>query len=142
MPIIEIRFIKDVVAPTPEQKRQLIERLTEDFIQICGEVTRPFVYCLISETPQMEWGISGVPMPDLAYLTGERRAKEIDNANSLMQQMAAQAQRSINGRIFSRQCRARRSSAFLQHSARAATPPMARRRSTICRWSLRRAKVG
>lgn len=66
MPIIEIRFIKDVVAPMPEQKRQLIERLTEDFIQICGEVTKPFVYCLISETPQMEWGISGVPMPDLA----------------------------------------------------------------------------
>ena len=97
MPIIEIRFIKDVVAPTPEQKRQLIERLTEDFIQICGEVTRPFVYCLISETPQMEWGISGVPMPDLAYLTGERRAKEIDNANSLMQQMATQAQLKSSG---------------------------------------------
>ena len=90
MPIIEIRFIHDVVAPTPEQKRALIERLTEDFIQICGEVTRPFVYCLISETPQMQWGISGVPMPDLAYLTGERRAREIADANALMLQMQAQ----------------------------------------------------
>ena len=77
MPIIEIRFIEGVVAPEPEQKRQLIERLTEDFIQICGEVTRPFVYCIIHETPPLEWGISGVPMPDLAYLTGERRAEEI-----------------------------------------------------------------
>lgn len=92
MPIIEVRFIQGVVAPEPEQKRQLIERLTEDFIQICGEVTRPFVYCLINETPPMQWGISGVPMPDLAYLTGERRAKEIQQANSLMTGMVADQQ--------------------------------------------------
>lgn len=99
MPIIEIRFIENVVAPTPEQKRALIERLTEDFIEICGEVTRPFVYCLITETPQMQWGISGVPMPDLEYLTGERRAQEIADANALMTEMAAQmAQQSSGGR--------------------------------------------
>ena len=89
MPIIEVRFIKDVVAG-PEQKRQLIERLTEVFIEICGEVTRPFVYCLIAETPQMQWGISGVPMPDLPYLIGERRAGEIQRANDLMAAMVAQ----------------------------------------------------
>lgn len=92
MPIIEIRFIEGVVAPEPEQKRQLIERLTEDFIQICGEVTRPFVYCVIHETPRLEWGISGVPMPDLAYLTGERRAEEIRRANELMNRMQAEQQ--------------------------------------------------
>lgn len=92
MPVIEIRFIEGVVAPQPEQKRQLIERLTEDFIQICGEVTRPFVYCIIHETPPLEWGISGVPMPDLAYLTGERRAEEIRRANQLMTEMQAQQQ--------------------------------------------------
>jgi 4-oxalocrotonate tautomerase family enzyme len=97
MPIIEIRFIEGVVAPEPEQKRQLIERLTEDFIQICGEVTRPFVYCIIHETPALEWGISGVPMPDLAYLTGERRAEEIRRANQLMNEMAQQAQQSQQG---------------------------------------------
>jgi hypothetical protein len=33
MPVIEIKFIEGVVATTPEQKRQLIERLTEDFIE-------------------------------------------------------------------------------------------------------------
>lgn len=94
MPIIDIRFIEGVVATTPEQKRQLIERLTEDFIQICGEVTRPFVYCIIHETPPLQWGISGVPMPDLAYLTGQRRADEIARANELMAEMAQQAQSS------------------------------------------------
>lgn len=89
MPIIEVKFIKDVVAG-PEQKRQLIERLTEVFVEICGEVTRPFVYCLITETPQMEWGISGVPMPDLPYLIGERRSREIQQANDLMAAVVAQ----------------------------------------------------
>ena len=89
MPIIEVRFIKDVVADA-EQKKRLIEQLTETFVSICGEVTRPFVYCLIHETPQAEWGISGVPMPDLVYLTGERRAAEIKKANELMTQAVAQ----------------------------------------------------
>lgn len=97
MPIIEVRFIEGVVAPDPEQKRQLIERLTEDFIEICGEVTRPFVYCLINETPPLQWGISGVPMPDLAYLTGERRTREIQEANDLMTGMAAQQQAPSEG---------------------------------------------
>ena len=97
MPIIDVRFIEGVVAPTPEQKRQLIERLTEDFIEICGEVTRPFVYCLIHETPVMQWGISGVPMPDLDYLTGERRAEEISRANRLMQEMMAEQARQGSG---------------------------------------------
>jgi 4-oxalocrotonate tautomerase family enzyme len=83
MPIIEVRFIRDVVA-NAEQKRELIEKLTETFVSVCGEVTRPFVYCIIQDTPQMEWGISGVPMPDLPYLIGERRAEEIKRANDLM----------------------------------------------------------
>lgn len=89
MPIIDVRFIQDVVA-TPDQKRQLIEQLTETFVSICGEVTRPFVYCLIHETPQMEWGISGMPMPDLQYLIGERRAEEIRRANEIMAAAVAQ----------------------------------------------------
>lgn len=89
MPVIEVRFIRDVVADA-EQKRRLIEQLTETFVSICGEVTRPFVYCIIQDTPQMEWGISGVPMPDLSYLTGDRRAGEIKTANELMTQAIAQ----------------------------------------------------
>ncbi len=89
MPIIDVRFIQDVVA-TPDQKRQLIEQLTETFVSICGEVTRPFVYCLIHETPQMEWGISGVPMPDWQYLISERRAEEIRRASEIMAAAVAQ----------------------------------------------------
>ena len=83
MPIITVEFIKDVVA-TPEQKRELIIRLTDTFVDILGDVVRPFVYTIIEETPQQEWGIAGVPMPDLAYLTGDAHAKVIARSNELM----------------------------------------------------------
>jgi 4-oxalocrotonate tautomerase family enzyme len=91
MPIITVQFIKDVVA-TPEQKRELIVRLTDTFVDVLGDVVRPFVYCLIQETPQMEWGIAGVPMPDLVYLTGPEHAKVIEKSNDLMRQAIAQMQ--------------------------------------------------
>lgn len=91
MPIITVQFIKDVVA-TPEQKRELIIKLTDTFVGVLGEVVRPFVYCLIQETPQGEWGIAGVPMPDLVYLTGDAHAKVIERSNDMMRGAIAQMQ--------------------------------------------------
>ncbi len=89
MPIITVQFIKDVVA-TPEQKRELIIQLTDTFVGILGDVVRPFVYCIIQETPQQEWGIAGVPMPDLVYLTSEQHAQVIGRSNDLMRGAIAQ----------------------------------------------------
>jgi len=83
MPIITVQFIKDVVA-TPEQKRELIEKLTDTFVGVLGDVVRPYVYCLIQETPQAEWGIAGRPMPDLAYLIGPEYAAHHKKANEIM----------------------------------------------------------
>ncbi len=83
MPIITIQFIKDVVA-TPEQKRELIIRMTDTFVDVLGDVVRPFVYTLIQETPVGEWGIAGVPMPDLPYLVGPEHAQVIEKSNSMM----------------------------------------------------------
>jgi steroid delta-isomerase-like uncharacterized protein/4-oxalocrotonate tautomerase family enzyme len=96
MPIITVQFIKEVVA-TPEQKRELIVRLTDTFCDILGDVVRPFVYCIIQETPQGEWGIAGVPMPDLVYLTGEEHAKVIARSNELMRGAIAQMMAAANG---------------------------------------------
>src|SRR5436190_17026710 len=100
MPIITVQFIKDVVA-TPEQKRELIVRLTDTFVDVLGDVVRPFVYCIIQETPQAEWGIAGVPMPDLVYLTSEKHAAVIERSNTMMRgaiaQMAAAQSQSSNG---------------------------------------------
>ncbi len=89
MPIITVQFIKDVVA-TPEQKRELIIQLTDTFVGILGDVVRPFVYCIIEETPQQEWGIAGVPMPDLVYLTSDEHAQVIERSNTLMRGAIAQ----------------------------------------------------
>jgi len=102
MPIITVQFIKDVVA-TPEQKRQLVVELTNTFVGILGDVVRPFVYCIIQETPQQEWGIAGVPMPDLVYLTSDKHAKVIERSNELMrgaiaQMQAASSSASSNGK--------------------------------------------
>src|SRR5215468_340354 len=91
MPVITVQFIKDVVA-TPEQKRQLVVELTNTFVGILGDVVRPFVYCIIDETPQQEWGIAGVPMPDLVYLTSDKHAKVIERSNDLMRGAIAQMQ--------------------------------------------------
>jgi 4-oxalocrotonate tautomerase len=83
MPIITVQFIKDVVA-NDEQKQELIVKLTDTFISVVGEVARPFVYCIIQETPQMEWGNGGKPMPDLAWLTGPEYTGQKDRSNEIM----------------------------------------------------------
>jgi 4-oxalocrotonate tautomerase len=89
MPVITIRFIKDVVA-TPEQKRELIVKMTDTFVGVLGDVVRPFTYCIIEETPVGEWGIAGVPMPDLEYLISPKHAQVIERSNDLMRSAIAQ----------------------------------------------------
>lgn len=89
MPIITIQFIEGVVA-TPEQKVELIHKMTDTFVGILGEVVKPFTYCLIDETKINHWGIAGVPMPDLAYLIGPEHAAVIQNSNEIMASAVAQ----------------------------------------------------
>jgi 4-oxalocrotonate tautomerase len=93
MPVISIKFIKDVVA-TEEQKKELVVKMTDTFVSVLGDVVRPFTYVLIEEVPVGQWGIAGVPMPDLEYLTGEEHAEVIAKSNQLMreavEQMAAE----------------------------------------------------
>src|SRR3954470_16426535 len=95
MPIINIKFIEGVVA-TPEQKLELIAKMTDTFVGVLGDVVRPFTYCIIDETPVNQWGIAGVPMPDLEYLIGDKHAQVIEASNKVMRaaiaQMASQAQ--------------------------------------------------
>lgn len=94
MPIINVKFIKDVVA-TDEQKKELIVKLTDTFVGVLGDVVRPFTYVVIDETPVGQWGIAGVPMPDLDYLIGSKHAEVIAKSNQMMkdaiEQMAAEA---------------------------------------------------
>ncbi len=95
MPIINVKFIENVVA-TPDQKHELIVKLTETFVGVLGEVVRPFVYVVIDETKQGDWGIAGKPMPDLAWLTGDEyaaiMARSCDIMAGAVAQMKAQAE--------------------------------------------------
>jgi 4-oxalocrotonate tautomerase len=94
MPIITVQFIKDVVA-NDAQKQELLVKLTDTFISVVGEVARPYVYCIIQETPQMEWSIGGKAMPDLAFLIGPEykgmHAKSNEIMGAFVEQAKAQA---------------------------------------------------
>lgn len=89
MPVINIKFIKDVVA-TDEQKAELIEKMTDTFVGVLGDVVRPFTYVIIDETPVGQWGIAGKPMPDLEYLVGEEHAAVIARSNQAMKDAMAE----------------------------------------------------
>jgi 4-oxalocrotonate tautomerase len=83
MPVINIKFIEGIVA-TPEQKHELVHKMTEAFVGVLGDVVKPFTYVLIEEVAVGDWGIAGMPMPDLEYLTGPEHAQVVENANKIM----------------------------------------------------------
>jgi 4-oxalocrotonate tautomerase len=96
MPIIHIKFIEGVVA-TYDQKLELIEKMTDTFVGVLGDVVRPFVHCMIDETPPMAWGIAGKPMPDLAYLVGPEHAAVIEKSNQAMRDAMEQMAQAGDG---------------------------------------------
>lgn len=95
MPIITIKTIKDAVLTSDAQKRELLQKMTDTFIEVVGEVARPFTYCIIEETPMYEWSLAGKPLPDFAYLSGPEFMGLHDKSNDIMKaymaQLAAQA---------------------------------------------------
>jgi 4-oxalocrotonate tautomerase len=59
MPFIDIKVIEGVF--TPEEKRELVERVSETVIEVEGEALRPFTTTAITETPSGEWAVGGQP---------------------------------------------------------------------------------
>jgi len=57
MPLVTIDVIKDVF--TPDQKQQLIEKVTEAMIAVEGESMRPVTWVRISEFEGGDWAIGG-----------------------------------------------------------------------------------
>jgi 4-oxalocrotonate tautomerase len=75
MPLIEIHLIENVF--NPEQKRQIIKKLTDAMVLIEGANMRDVTWVKISEVTSGEWGIGGQPLTteavkDLA--TGQKAA--------------------------------------------------------------------
>ena len=57
MPLIEVKLIKNVFSP--EQKREIIERLTDAMVEVEGENMRPVTWVTVEEVASGDWGIGG-----------------------------------------------------------------------------------
>lgn len=57
MPLVTIDVIKDVF--TPNQKRELIEKVTEAMIEVEGENMRQVTWVRIQEVEGGDWAIGG-----------------------------------------------------------------------------------
>ena len=60
MPLIEVHVIENVF--DAEQKRQMIERLTDAMVSVEGEAMRGVTWVKISEVASGDWGIGGKPL--------------------------------------------------------------------------------
>jgi len=60
MPLIEVHLIEKVF--TPEQKRQMIQKLTDAMVSIEGENLRGSTWVKLTEVRSGDWGMGGKPM--------------------------------------------------------------------------------
>ena len=60
MPLVTIDVIKD--AFTPEQKRRMLEKVTDAMLSVEGEALRPVTHVKINEIEQGDWAIGGQPI--------------------------------------------------------------------------------
>jgi 4-oxalocrotonate tautomerase len=60
MPFINVKLIEGVF--TPDQKAEIVRRLTDTLVEIEGENMRPVTWCVIEEVTSGDWGIAGQPM--------------------------------------------------------------------------------
>ncbi len=57
MPLIEVKLIKNVFSP--EQKREIIEKLTDAMVEVEGENMRSVTWVTVEEVASGDWGIGG-----------------------------------------------------------------------------------
>jgi len=57
MPMVDIQLIEGVF--TPEQKKRMIEKVTDTMVEIEGEAMRGVTWVRVQEYASGEWGIGG-----------------------------------------------------------------------------------
>jgi len=60
MPLINVKLIDGVFSP--DEKHQIIERLTDAMVEIEGENMRPVTWVTIEEVSRGDWGMGGNPV--------------------------------------------------------------------------------
>ena len=75
MPLINVKLIEGVF--TPDQKHQIIRKLTDAMVEIEGEAMRSVTWAVIEEVKSGDWGIAGNPLTtaDVKALASVRPAK-------------------------------------------------------------------
>ncbi|SDJ41491.1 tautomerase family protein [Lutimaribacter saemankumensis] len=60
MPLVDIQLIEDVF--TPEQKKEMIEKITDVMVGIEGEAMRQVTWVRVQEFASGAWAIGGKPL--------------------------------------------------------------------------------
>lgn len=60
MPLVNVKLIEGVF--TPEQKQEMIRKLTDTMVSIEGEAMRSVTWVVIEEVKSGDWGIGGSPI--------------------------------------------------------------------------------
>ena len=62
MALIQVKVIAGVF--TAQQKREIIERLTDAMVEIEGESMRRSIWCMVEEVASGDWGVGGHAVTD------------------------------------------------------------------------------
>ena len=57
MPMVTVKVIEGVF--TPQQKQEMIRKITDTMVEIEGENLRPVTWVLVEEVRSGDWGIGG-----------------------------------------------------------------------------------
>ena len=60
MPLIQVKIIEGVFSP--QQKQDIVKKLTDAMVAIEGENMRPVTWCIVEEVKSGDWGIAGKPL--------------------------------------------------------------------------------
>ena len=60
MPLVDIQLIRGVF--TPDQKKQMIQKVTDAMVTVEGEAMRPVTWVRVQEIESGEWAIGGNPL--------------------------------------------------------------------------------
>jgi 4-oxalocrotonate tautomerase len=60
MPFINVKTVEGVL--TPQQKQDMIRKLTDAIVSIEGEGVRPITWVAIEEVKSGDWGVAGNPV--------------------------------------------------------------------------------
>lgn len=71
MPLVNVKVIENVF--TEQQKKQIIEKVTDAMVSIEGENLRPVTWVVVEEVRSGSWGIAGngLTTQDVKALQGE-----------------------------------------------------------------------